>query len=85
MITEISVVAGEILTLLEEQHRPVSVTEIKFHLLGDSVDLLNMAMGWLIRENYVHCITNKEGEEYLIAKTAKTNTGNEVEGHVQET
>ncbi|MCR4336359.1 MAG: winged helix-turn-helix domain-containing protein [Candidatus Omnitrophica bacterium] len=63
MITEIGIIAGAILEFLEEKQSPVSITEIKLHL-DEPRDLINMAIGWLIRENYVHIV--RDGQEYFV-------------------
>lgn len=63
MITEIGIVAGEILTLLEEKKIPVSILDIKFSL-DEPMELIDMAIGWLIRENYVQVL--RGGQKYLV-------------------
>lgn len=63
MITEVGIVSGKILTLLEEQDRPLSVAEIKSHL-DNSMAVINMSIGWLAREKHVHIII-KENKNYL--------------------
>jgi len=60
-MTEIGIVAGAILILLEEKNIPVSVAEIKC-LMDEPADLIDMSLGWLIRENYVRVI--RGGEKY---------------------
>lgn len=62
MITEIGIVSGEILEFLEQKKIPVSITEIQFEL-DEPLDLINMSVGWLIRENYVRVI--RGSEKYL--------------------
>ncbi len=66
MITEIGIVSGEILNLLDEKKHPLSVSEIKSHL-DEPVDVINMSIGWLIRENYVRVA--RGNEKYLLIVT----------------
>ena len=42
---------------------PVSITEVKFHI-DEAMDVTNMSIGWLVRENYVRIIP-KGNENYL--------------------
>ncbi len=63
MITEIGLVSGEILEFLEEEDRPVSIEEIKCHL-DEPMNVIDMSLGWLIRENYVRVI--RDGQQYLV-------------------
>lgn len=69
MITEIGIVAGAILNLLEEKKIPLSITEIRSYL-NEPLELINMSIGWLIRESYVR--VNREDQKYfaLIEKDA---------------
>lgn len=63
MITEIGIISGEILDLLETKSVPLSIREIKF-ALDEPMDLINMSIGWLIREGYVN-VSVKNGEGFL--------------------
>jgi len=67
MITEIGIVSGKILDLLEDQRLPVSITEIKLRL-DEPMDLIHMSIGWIIRENYVRVIRGSENSLSLVAK-----------------
>ena len=70
MITEIGIVAGEILNLLEEKKGPMNMAEIKSHL-DEPMEVINMSLGWLIRDNYVRVI--RDGQKYLVlAKEASS-------------
>ena len=62
MITEIGIVSGAILNLLEVKKTPLSITEIKFYL-NEPLDLINMSIGWLVRESYVRVI--REDQKYF--------------------
>lgn len=66
MITEIGIVSGEILNLLEEKKIPVSIDEIKSHL-DEPMDVIYMSIGWLIREGYVR--VTRGGQKYLSLTT----------------
>lgn len=59
MITETGIISGEILELLESKSGPPSISEIKL-ALDERMDLINMSIGWLIREGYV-TVTVKNG------------------------
>ncbi|MGE0266984.1 MAG: winged helix-turn-helix domain-containing protein [Candidatus Omnitrophota bacterium] len=62
MITEIGIVAGKILELLEANKFPMSVLEIQKEL-DEPWNVINMSIGWLVRDNYV--FVNKDNELYL--------------------
>ena len=62
MITEIGIVSGEILNLLEDKRIPVGITEIQLYL-DEPMDVIQMSIGWLIRENYVR--VSRGSEKYL--------------------
>lgn len=64
MITEIGIVAGEILELLETKNRPLSIAEITFHL-DEPVEMVTMSVGWLVRDQYVRIVRSKNGEYQL--------------------
>ncbi|MBP9855217.1 MAG: winged helix-turn-helix domain-containing protein [Candidatus Omnitrophica bacterium] len=49
MITNIGIMAGEILTVLEQKNRPLSLKELEV-FVGNSHDQLMMGLGWLVRE-----------------------------------
>jgi hypothetical protein len=62
MITEIGIVSGEILELLEGEFRPWSIREIQEHL-DEPLDVVMMSVGWLLREKYL--VENKGRELYV--------------------
>ncbi len=75
MMTQIGIASGEILTLIDEKKRPVSISEIQSHLKNER-ELNYMSIGWLLREGYVHleeigkekylsCVSNKKAGLYL--------------------
>ena len=57
MITQIGIASGEILTLIDEKKRPVSISEIEEHLENEK-ELAYMSIGWLVREGHVHLVEN---------------------------
>lgn len=59
MITKLGIISGEILTLLSEVERPLTVMELGNHIKETKEDVL-MSLGWLIREGHVH-VENREG------------------------
>jgi hypothetical protein len=71
MMTNIGIVSGEILNLLDEKQTPVSITEIKCRV-DEPVDVIHMSIGWLIRENYVRVI--KGSETYLIVASKEASS-----------
>jgi len=60
MITQIGIISGEILNLIDKKKRPISFGEIRTNL-DSQKDLTTMSIGWLIREKYVHLV--KDGKE----------------------
>ena len=52
MIMEIGIISGEILTLLEDMGKPMSLEEIKFHI-DEPIEIIDMSVGWLVRESYI--------------------------------
>ncbi|MBI3021674.1 MAG: winged helix-turn-helix domain-containing protein [Candidatus Omnitrophica bacterium] len=62
MITEIGLAAGSIWQFLDE--RGESRFSELVGCLGESEELLFMALGWLAREGYV--VVNQEGADYRI-------------------
>jgi len=78
MITQIGLAAGEILNLFEQRNRPLSMTEIKFYL-DVPVDLIYMAVGWLVREGYVR-MTVKDDESYLFSVSEEASFSGAVGG-----
>lgn len=75
MMTQIGIASGEILTLIDEKKRPVSISEIESHL-DSNKELAYMSIGWLVREGYVRleeigkekylsCVCNKKAGLYL--------------------
>ncbi len=63
MITQIGVASGDILNLIDERKRPVSIGEVESCLESDK-ELAYMSIGWLIRERYVYLVS-KGAEKYL--------------------
>jgi hypothetical protein len=63
MITQIGIASGEILNLIDEKKRPVSISEIESHLESEK-ELAYMSIGWLVREGHVHWV-EKGKEKYL--------------------
>ena len=55
MVTQIGIASGDILNLVDEKKRPVSIGEIESHLECDK-ELTYMSIGWLVREGHVHLI-----------------------------
>jgi|CXWL01.1.fsa_nt_gi hypothetical protein len=70
MITEIGIVAGEIIHLLEETKRPLRLVEVEI-LINQPVIVVDMALGWLIREHYVR-VVNMCADKYLFLSDQKT-------------
>ena len=63
MFTQIGVASGDILNLIEEKKRPVSISEIESHLENEK-ELAYMSIGWLVREGHVHLV-DKGKDKYL--------------------
>ena len=63
MITQIGITSGEILNLIDQKNRPVSLAEVRSHLNNEE-GLTDMSIGWLVREGHVHLV-NKGEEKYL--------------------
>ena len=63
MVTQIGIASGEILNLVDEKKRPVSISEIE-SLLENEKELTYMSIGWLVREGHVHLV-DKGKEKYL--------------------
>ncbi len=63
MITQIGIASGEILNLIDEKKRPVSINEVESRLEGEK-ELTYMSIGWLVREGHVHLI-KKGRKRYL--------------------
>lgn len=57
MFTQIGIASGEILNLIDEKKRPVSIIEIESHLENEK-ELTYMSIGWLVRERLVQLIKN---------------------------
>ena len=63
MISEIGVMARDILDLIEEKRRPLSINEIAQELkISESV--VKMSLGWLVQKGYVETQWN-ESEIYV--------------------
>lgn len=63
MIIEIGIIAGEIIQLMEKSQRPMRMLEIEI-MIDHPLRMVDMALGWLIRENFVRVI-NLGGERFL--------------------
>jgi predicted transcriptional regulator len=63
MRTQISIIAGNILTLLEDTDHLLSLEEVKTKI-DVSHELILMSVGWLVREGYVQL--NQIGGKYFI-------------------
>lgn len=63
MIIEIGIIAGEIIQLMEKSQRPMRMLEIEI-MIDHPLRMIDMALGWLIRENFVRVI-NLGGERFL--------------------
>ncbi len=63
MVTQIGIASGEILNLVDEKKRPVSLSEIESHLESDK-ELVYMSIGWLVREGLVHLV-EKGKDRYI--------------------
>ena len=64
MITEIGIVAGQILEILENKNRPVRMEEIQVRLYQISKKMIYMAVGYLAREGYARLI-EEDNRQYL--------------------
>ena len=53
MITELGIIAGEILNFLEEIKGPFSIDDIKSKIDYPD-DLILMSLGWLVREGHIY-------------------------------
>ena len=63
MIIRLGIIAGEILTLLEESEKPICVEEVK-SLIQYPDDIILMAFGWLVREGHIH-VRQKDNKRYI--------------------
>ena len=63
MITQIDVASGDILNLIDEKKRPISLAEAEAYLESDK-ELTYMSIGWLIREGHVQMVS-QGAEKYL--------------------
>ena len=70
MITELGIIAGEIIQLLENSDRPMRILEVEI-LIDHPIMMVDMALGWLIREHYLRVVP-MAGDRflYLSNKTA---------------
>jgi len=66
MITQIGIASGEILTLIDEKKRPVSISEIEAHLENEK-ELAYMSIGWLVREGHAHLV-DKGKDKYVCSR-----------------
>ncbi len=56
MITQIGIASGDILNLIDERKRPISFGEAE-SCLESNKELAYMSIGWLVREGYVHLVS----------------------------
>ena len=63
MITRLGIIAGEILIVLEEINRPITLDEVE-HLISYPIELTLMAFGWLVREGHIH-VQNRDNKLYI--------------------
>ena len=70
MITKIGIVAGEVITVLEEISRPLCVEELEFYL-EESYELVLMSLGWLVRKGIIH-IEHKQGSYWASLASSPT-------------
>ena len=63
MITQIGIASGEILTLIDEKKRPVSISEIETRLENEK-ELAYMSIGWLVREGHAYLV-DKGKDKFL--------------------
>lgn len=64
MVIEIGIVAGEIIDLLERTQRPMRMLELEI-LIDHPVTIVDMALGWLIREHHVK-VVRLAGEKFIL-------------------
>jgi hypothetical protein len=63
MITQMEIISGEILNLIDAKKRPVSINEVK-SCLENGKKLTYMSIGWLVQEGRVHLV-KKGKDKYL--------------------
>jgi len=63
MITEIEIVSEKILHLIDENKRPISISEVESRLDRDK-EFTNKSIDRLVSEGHVHLVKNGE-ERYL--------------------
>ena len=63
IITELGIIAGEILNILQEIERPVCLEEVE-SLINYPKDIIIMAFGWLVREGHIH-VRQKDNKRYI--------------------
>ena len=63
MITEIEIISGKILHLIDEKKRPISIRELETHLESEK-ESTNKSINWLVQEGHVHLIKNGN-DKYL--------------------
>ena len=73
MITQIGITSGDILNLIDQKQRPVSLAEVRSHLNNEE-GLTDMSIGWLVREGHVHLVNN--GEEKYLQLVERNNNAN---------
>ena len=71
MVTRISIVAGEILNLLEEFNRTFHVEEIEFYI-DEPYELIFMSLGWLARQGLIH-MKQEDSDEFVVMLPTDSN------------
>ena len=57
MISEIKIISEKILNLIDENKRPISISEVE-SCLENEKEYTNKSINWLVQEGYVHLIKN---------------------------
>jgi len=63
MVIRLGIIAGEILTMLEEIEGPVCVEEGE-SLMQYPNDIILMGLGWLVREGHIH-VRQKDNKHFI--------------------
>ncbi|MBF0572098.1 MAG: hypothetical protein HQL12_09565 [Candidatus Omnitrophica bacterium] len=56
MITQTKITSGDILTLLDDKKRPVSISEIELYL--ENKRKFTSSIDWLVRKGHAHLVKN---------------------------
>jgi hypothetical protein len=78
VIKQIDIAAGEIMDSLERSERLLPFTEVAT-LINRPIDVIYMALGWLIREHYVG-VNEFAGNKYLFIVDRQTHLKMEHQG-----